>query len=190
MDMASSQELTALLLAWNGGDHVALEKLTPFVYEELHRLAKRYMAGERGNHTLQPTALVNEAFLRLIDWKNVHWQNRAHFVGAAANLMRRVLVDYARNRAYAKRGGAGVQITLDDALLASREKGVELLDLDRSLSRLEKIDARKARIVELRFFGGLTLEEAAEVLKVSPNTVSNDWNFAKTWLLRDMSHEG
>jgi len=187
--MASSQELTALLLAWNGGDQDALEKLTPFVYEELHRLAKRYMAGERWNHTLQATAVVNEAFLRLIDWKNVRWQNRAHFVGVAANLMRRVLVDYARTRAYDKRGGGGLQVTLNDALLASQEQGVELLDLDRALSRLEKIDARKAKIIELRFFGGLTVEETAEVLKVSPNTVSNDWNFAKTWLLRDMSHD-
>jgi len=183
--MASPEELTALLLAWNEGDQDALEHLTPFIYRELHGLAKRYMAGERGNHTLQATALVNEAFLRLIDWNKVRWQNRAHFVGVAARLMRRVLVDYARTRAYAKR--KGIQITLDDGLLASREKPVELLDLDRALSKLEKIDARKAKLVEMRFFGGLTVEEAAEVLKISPNTALNDWSFAKTWLFRDMN---
>ena len=186
--MATPQELTALLLAWNDGDHDALEKLTPFVYRELHSLAKRYMAGERGNHTLQATAVVSEAFLRLIDWNNVRWQNRAHFIGVAANLMRRVLVDYARTRAYAKRNH-GLQITFDEGLLASKEKTVELLDLDRALSKLEKIDARKARVVELRFFGGLTVEETAEVLKISPNTVLNDWSFAKTWLFREMSHQ-
>src|SRR5215831_17360185 len=186
--MASPQELTALLLAWNDGDQDALEKLTPFVYEELHRLAKRYMAGERWNHTLQATAVVNEAFLRLIDWKNVRWQNRAHFIGVAANLMRRVLVDYARTRGYAKRDG-GLQVSLDEGLLLSNSRTVELLDLDRSLSRLEKIDARKAKIVELRFFGGLTVEETAEALNISPNTVLNDWTFSKSWLLRDMSHQ-
>ena len=185
--MASPQELTALLVAWNDGDLDALEKLTPFVYRELHSLAKRYMASERGNHTLQATAIVNEAFLRLIDWKNVRWQNRAHFIGVACNLMRRVLVDYARSRGYAKRDG-GVQISLDEALLPSNPQTVELLDLDRSLSRLEKIDARKAKIVELRFFGGLTVEETAEVLKISPNTVLNDWTFSKSWLFRNMSH--
>lgn len=184
--MASPAELTALLAAWSDGDPDALEKLTPHVYRELHRLAKRYMAGERGNHTLQATAIVNEAFLRLIDWKNVRWQNRAHFIGVAANLMRRVLVDYARTRGYAKRDG-GVQISLDEALLPSIPKTVELLDLDRSLSRLEKIDARKAKIVELRFFGGLTLEETAEVLNISANTVLNDWTFSKSWLFRDMT---
>src|SRR5215831_21352722 len=131
--MASPQELTALLLAWNDGDQDALEKLTPFVYRELHSLAKRYMAGERGNHTLQATAVVSEAFLRLIDWKNVRWQNRAHFIGVTANLMRRVLVDYARTRGYAKRDG-GIQITLDEGLLASKEKAIDWFDLDRALS--------------------------------------------------------
>ena len=187
--MASPDELTKLLIAWNSGDPNALEKLTPFVYEELHRLAKRYMAGERSNHTLQATAVVNEAYLRLIDWQRVHWQNRAHFIGVAANLMRHILVDHARARGYAKRGGANIRITLDDALLATKEKGIELFDLDRALTRLEKIDARKAKTVELRFFGGLTVDETAEVLQVSPNTVLNDWDFAKTWLLRDMSHD-
>lgn len=180
-----SQQLTALLVAWNGGDHDALQKLTDCIYRELHSLAKRYMAGERGNHTLQATAVVNEAFVRLIDWKNVRWQNRAHFMGVAANLMRRVLVDYARTRGYAKRNG-GIQITLDDGLLASNARNIEFLDLDRALSKLEKMDVRKSKIVELRFFGGLTVEESAEVLNVSPNTVLNDWNFAKTWLVREI----
>jgi RNA polymerase sigma factor (TIGR02999 family) len=183
--MASSNELTALLIAWNNGDSKALQQLTPFVYRELHSLAKRYMAGERRNHTLQATAVVNEAFLRLIDWKNVQWQNRAHFVGIAANLMRRVLVDYARARGYAKREG-GIQVTLDEGMLTAKTTSVELMDLDRALSRLEEIDARKAKIVEMRFFGGLTVEETAEVMNVSPNTVLTDWNFAKTWLLREM----
>ena len=167
--MASPPELTALLVAWKAGDPDALEKLTPLVYRELHSLAKRYMAGERAHHTLQATAVVNEAFLRLIDWKNVQWQNRAHFIGVAANLMRRVLVDYARTRGYAKREG-GIQVTLDEGMLSAKPKNVELLDLDRALSRLEQIDARKAKVVEVRFFGGLTVEETAEVVNVSPNT--------------------
>jgi RNA polymerase sigma factor (TIGR02999 family) len=186
--MQPPHEVTALLAAWNAGDRSALEKLTPFVYDELHRLAKRYMAGERGHHTLQATALVNEAYARLIDWKNVDWQNRAHFIGTAAKLMRRVLVDYARSRTYDKRGGAAVKITLYDALLVSEEKSIDLLDLERALSRLEQIDQRKSKVIELRFFGGLTLEETAEVLNLSPNTVSNDWSFSKTWLLREMTH--
>ena len=187
--MASPNQLTQLLVAWTEGDKQALEELTPAIYDELRRLAKRYMAGERGGHTLQATALVNEAFIRLIDWKNVRWQNRAHFIGVAAQLMRRVLVDYARSRGYAKRGAAAVKVTLDEALIVSREKSAELLALDDALSRLEKVSERKCRVVELRFFGGLTVEETAEILKVSPNTVLNDWNFAKTWLLREISHE-
>ena len=186
MAMPSPHEITDLLAAWNAGDPNALEKLTPLVYDELHRLAKMYMAGERGHHTLQPTALVNEAYARLIGWKNVCWQNRAHFVRTAAKLMRRVLVDYARSRGYDKRGGAAVKITLYDALLISNEQSVDLLDLDRALSRLELLDQRKSKVVELRFFGGLTLEETAKVLSVSENTVLNDWNFAKTWLLREI----
>jgi RNA polymerase sigma factor (TIGR02999 family) len=186
--MQPPHEVTALLAAWNAGDRTALEKLTPFVYDELHRLAKRYMAGERTHHTLQATALVNEAYARLIDWKTVDWQNRAHFIGTAAKLMRRVLVDYARSRAYDKRGGAAVKITLYDALLVSEEKSIDLLDLERALTRLEQLDQRKSKVIELRFFGGLTLEETAEVLNLSPNTVSNDWSFSKTWLLREMNH--
>jgi RNA polymerase sigma factor (TIGR02999 family) len=145
------------------------------------------MAGERGNHTLQATAVINEAFLRLIDWKNVRWENRAHFMGVVAGLMRRVLVDYARSRGYQKRD-AGLQVTLDDGLATSKPKSVEVLDLDHALSRLEQMDPRKAKMVELRFFAGLTVEETAEALKISPNTVLNDWNFTKTWLFRQMNH--
>src|SRR5262249_13102564 len=150
----------------------------------------RYMAGERGHHTLQPTALVNEAYARLIDWKSVHWQNRAHFIGTAAKLMRRVLVDYARSRAYDKRGGEGIKVNIYVSQMGfkQKEKSIDLMDLDRALSRLEQLDGRKAKVVELRFFGGLTLEETAEVLSLSPNTVSNDWSFAKSWLLREMNH--
>jgi len=185
--MASSDQLTQLLVAWTEGDKRALEQLTPAIYNELRRLAKRYMAGERMAHTLQATALVNEAFIRLIDWKNVRWQNRAHFIGVAARLMRRVLVDYARSRGYAKRGAGSVQTTLDEALIVSKEKSAELLALDDALSRLEKLSERKCRVVELRFFGGLTAEETAEILKVSPNTVLNDWSFAKAWLLQEIS---
>lgn len=186
--MAPSQEVTQLLVAWSNGDERALEELTPRVYRELHRLAKRYMAGERIDHTLQATALVNEAYVRLIDWKNVQWQNRAHFVGVAAKLMRRVLVDFARSRGYAKRGGGAVKVTLEGAALVSKEKDAELLALDDALSRLNEVDERKCKVVELRFFGGLTVDETAEVLKLSPNTVLNDWNFAKSWLLREIAH--
>jgi RNA polymerase sigma-70 factor (ECF subfamily) len=185
--MAPSREVTELLVAWSGGDERALEELTPRVYRELHRLAKRHMAGERVDHTLQPTALVNEAYVRLIDWKNVHWQNRAHFMGVAARLMRRVLVDHARSRGYAKRGGGALKVTLDDTALVSKEKDAELLALDDALSRLSEMDERKCKVVELRFFGGLSVKETAEVLNVSPNTVLNDWDFAKSWLLREIS---
>jgi RNA polymerase sigma-70 factor (ECF subfamily) len=184
---APPDQLTQLLVAWTEGDERALEQLTPAVFKELHRLAKRYMAEERTGHTLQATALVNEAFMRLIDWKNVRWQNRAHFIGVGAKLMRRVLVDYARSRGSVKRGAGAVKVTLDEALIVSKDTSAELLALDDALLRLEKLSERKCKVVELRFFGGLTVEEAAEVLKVSPNTVQNDWNFAKTWLLREIS---
>jgi RNA polymerase sigma factor (TIGR02999 family) len=177
-----------LLVAWSDGDARALEELTPLVYKELYRLAKRYMAGERRDHTLQATALVNEAYIRLIDWKNVRWQNRAHFVGVAAGIMRRILVDVARSRRYAKRAGGQVRVALEDVQLASGERDLDLLALDNALIRLNEIDQRKSRVVELRFFGGLTTEETAEILKISPNTVSNDWVFAKSWLLRELSH--
>jgi RNA polymerase sigma factor (TIGR02999 family) len=183
------KSVTQLLVAWSGGDEKALEELTPLVYKELHRLAKRYMAGERPDHTLQASALVNEAYIRLIDWKNVRWQNRAHFVGVAARFMRRILVDSARSRRSAKRDGAAAKVPLEDVELGSKEKNLDLLTLDDALTRLSEIDPRKCSVVELRFFGGLTVEETAEVLKVSQNTVLNDWTFAKSWLLREMSHK-
>ena len=163
------------------------EKLTPLVYDELHRLARRYMAQERPGHTLQATALVNEAYLRLVDSRNVRWQNRAHFFAVSAQLMRRILVDFARSRHYQKRGGEAQRVSLDDALVVSRERGADLVALDDALQALAAVDPRKSQVVELRFFGGLTVEEAAEALAVSPDTVLRDWKFAKTWLLRELS---
>ena len=187
MSAASSQQVTQLLLAWSSGDVTALEKLTPLVYNELHRLARRYMAQERPGHTLQATALVNEAYLRLVDSRNVQWQNRAHFFAVSAQLMRRILVDFARSRHYQKRGGEAHQVSLDEALVVSWERGADLVALDDALQALADIDPRKSQVVELRFFGGLTVEEAAEALAVSLDTVMRDWKFAKTWLLRELS---
>src|SRR5215471_469158 len=169
MATPSSQEITQLLLAWSDGDQAALEKLTPLVYAELHRLAKGFMFGERPGHTLQTTALINEAYLRLIDWKNVRWQSRAHFFGVAAQVMRRILVDFARSRNYARRGGGTQRVALDDALKS-----------------LAEIDPRKSQVVELRFFGGLSAEEIAEVLKVSLRTVEREWSLARAWLYREL----
>ena len=186
---SSPKEVTELLLAWSQGDESALEKLIPLVHAELRRLAKRYMGRERAGHTLQTTALINEAYLRLIHSKNVRWQNRAHFFAVSAQLMRRILVDFARSRHYQKRGGGAQKVSLDQALDISDEKGAELIALDDALSALDKLDARKSRVVELRFFGGLSVEETAEVLKVSPDTVMRDWKMAKVWLLRAMSGE-
>jgi RNA polymerase sigma factor (TIGR02999 family) len=184
------QEITRLLLAWNGGDETALDKLVPFVYQELRRLARRQMRRERPGHTLQPTALVNEAFLRLVDLQGVQWQNRAHFFALCARLMRRILVDLARSRRYAKRGGEAQAVSLDPALLASPAHSTDLVALDDAVNALSKVDDRKGQVVELRFFGGLTVEESAEVLKVSPETVRRDWRLAKVWLLREMSRGG
>jgi len=181
------KEITRLLVAWGDGDQSALEELTPLVYEELHRLAHHYMGHERPNHTLQTTALVNEAYVRLIDWKNVRWQNRAHFFAVSAQLMRRILVDFARSRGYRKRGGGMRATTLDEAALVSDEKGTDLVALDEALLALAELDARQARVVELRFFGGLTNEEVAEVLKVSEGTVRRDWSLARAWLHRELS---
>jgi len=187
MTTPSPPEVTQLLLAWNQGDATALEQLIPLVYEELRRLAHRYMDGERPGHTLQTTALVNEAYLRLVDSSRVRWQNRAHFFAVAAQLMRRVLVDFARSRHYLKRGGAAQQVSLEEALMVSAERSAELLALDGALTALAASDARASQVVELRFFGGLSVEETAEVLKVSPETVKRDWNWAKVWLLRELS---
>ena len=186
---SSPQQVTELLQAWSQGDETALEKLIPLVHGELRRLAKRYMARERPGHTLQTTALINEAYLRLVNSKNVRWQNRAHFFAVSAQLMRRILVDFARSRNYQKRGGGAVQVSLVEALEASDERGADLIALDDALNTLAEVDARKSQVVELRFFGGLSVEETAEVLKVSPDTVMRDWKMAKVWLLREMSGE-
>ena len=186
MTAPASQEITQLLLAWSDGDQAALEKLTPLVYAELRRLAKGYMFGERPGHTLQTTALINEAYMRLIDWKNVRWQGRAHFFGVAAQVMRRILVDFARARHYAKRGGAAQQVSLDEAVTIHEDRSAELIALDEALKSLAEIDPRKSQIVELRFFGGLNAKETAEALKVSQRTVEREWNSARAWLYREL----
>lgn len=187
MPPTSPKEITRLLVAWCNGDQSALEQLTPLVYEELHRLAHHYMSHERPGHTLQTSALVNEAYVRLIDWKNVRWQNRAHFFSVSAQLMRRILVDFARSHGSRKRGGGTRVIGIDDAELISGDKGTDLVALDDALASLAELDARQSRVVELRFFGGLTIEETAEVLKVSPGTVRRDWSLARAWLHRELS---
>ena len=186
MAVPSSLEVTQLLLAWSQGEPAALEKLVPLVHAELSRLAHHYMAGERTGHTLQTTALVNEAYLRLVDSSQVRWQNRAHFMAVSAQLMRRILVDFARSRNYLKRGAGAQQVSLDEAMLISEAPDLDVVELDRALVQLAAVDARKSQVVELRFFGGLTEEEAAEVLKVSPETIRRDMRLAKTWLLREM----
>ena len=186
MAVPSSVEVTKLLLAWNQGEPAALEKLVPLVHAELSRLAHHYMAGERTGHTLQTTALVNEAYLRLVDSSQVRWQNRAHFMAVSAQLMRRILVDFARSRNYLKRGAGAQQVPLDEVMVISEAPDLDIVELDRALGELAAVDARKSQVVELRFFGGLTEEEAAEVLKVSPETIRRDMRLAKTWLLREM----
>jgi RNA polymerase sigma factor (TIGR02999 family) len=183
----SPKEVTQLLVAWRNGDQDARDELMPLVYQELHRLAHQYMSRERPGHTLQTSALVNEAFLRLADQRDVQWQNRAHFIGIAGQMMRRILVDYARNRGYAKRGGSALQVSLDEELIVSEERSAEVVALDDALQSLARLDERKSRLVELRFFGGLSIEETAEVLGVSPGTVMRDWTLAKAWLRREMS---
>src|SRR5262245_64077299 len=185
MAAAPPQDITELLLAWSEGNQDALKRLTPLVYGELHRLAHHYMAGERDGHTLQSTALVNEAYLRLVQTNRVQWQNRAHFFAVSAQLMRRILVDFARSRQYAKRGGKAPMLSLDDVPLAVLECA-ELVALDDALSALAAVDPRKSRMVELRFFGGLSVEETAEILKVSVETVMRDWRLAKVWLRREL----
>jgi RNA polymerase sigma-70 factor, ECF subfamily len=178
--------VTKLLRAWSDGDEGALERLTPLVEAELRRLARGYMGRERKDHTLEPTALVNEAFIRLIDARQIRWQDRAHFLGISARLMRRVLVDHARSRGYQKRGGGAEHITLDEALVASPEPDMNLLALDRALEEMAAVDGRKSRVIELRFFGGLSVEETAQVLHVSSDTVKRDWRLGKLWLLREL----
>jgi RNA polymerase sigma factor (TIGR02999 family) len=182
----SSQEITQLLVAWNNGDALALERLTPLVHAELHRLAQRYMAGERPGHVLQATALVNEAYMRLIDWKNVQWKNRAHFFGLAAQIMRRILVDFARAQRREKRGGDALRVSLSEAAGIAQEQRPDLVALDDALQALEGLDPRQARVVELCFFAGLSYKEAAEALNVSVGTVRRDLNLAQAWLYREL----
>ena len=189
MQTHSPNEITRLLTAWTDGDQSALEKLVPLVESELHRLAHHYMGRERPGHTLQTSALVNEAYIRLIDWKNVRWQNRAHFFAVSAQLMRRILVDFARERNYLKRGGGALQVSLAEAESLPLERNDDLVALDEALAKLSQFDDRKGRVVELRFFGGLSVREVAEVLKVSEETVMRDWRLAKVWLLRELGQE-
>jgi RNA polymerase sigma factor (TIGR02999 family) len=183
----SSQEVTRLLIAWSEGDQAALEKLIPLVYQELRRLAKLYLKRERPGHSLQTTALVHEAYLRLIDSSRVRWQNRAHFFAISAQLMRRILVDFARSRRYLKRGGEAQHVSLGEALDVAEARGAALVALDDALQALARIDERKSRVVELRYFGGLSVEETAEALKVSTETVKRDWRLARTWLRRELA---
>jgi len=186
MEEPRTHDVTGLLQAWSTGNEDALGKLVPLVYGQLHRAARRYMAGERSGHTLQATALINEVYLRLIDVRPTDWQNRAHFFALCAQLMRRILTDFARTRHYQKRGGAAPHIPFDEALLVSSQSDTDLVALDLALKRLALVDQRKSQVVELRFFGGLGVKETAEVLKVSNETVMRDWKMAKVWLLREL----
>jgi RNA polymerase sigma factor (TIGR02999 family) len=190
MDTASvsEQRVTELLVRWSQGDDVALADLTPLVYDELRRLAHRHMGGERSDHTLQTTALVNEAYLRLADQTNPRWQNRAHFFAVAARAMRRILVSHARSQQTQKRGRGALKVDLDEAALVSPEESKEIVDLHEALQQLASLDSRKAQVVELKYFGGLNYEEMAEVLKISPVTVRRDWRFAKAWLYTQLQN--
>ena len=181
-----SVDVTGLLVAWGHGDAVALEHLIPVVQSELHRIAERCMRQERGGHTLQATALVNEAYLRLVDVQRIDWQDRMHFLAISARVMRRILVDHARARNYQKRGGGAIRVTLNEELAGLHERGHDLVALDDALDALAATDERKSRVVELRFFGGLSVEETASVLKVSAETVMRDWRLAKAWLFREL----
>jgi RNA polymerase sigma-70 factor, ECF subfamily len=183
---AALGDVSKLLVAWTGGEQSALDKLTPIVYHELHRLARRYMKGERPGHSLQTTALVNEAYLRLVDYKRMQWQNRAHFFAVSAQVMRRILVEHAR-RHNLKRGGAVQHVSLEEAAQVGGDRPADLVALDEAMHALARLDARKVQVVEMRFFGGLSVEETAEVLKVSPVTVMRDWSTAKAWLYRELT---
>jgi RNA polymerase sigma factor (TIGR02999 family) len=186
MSAPSKNEVSQLLVDWRSGDKAALDKLIPLVHQELRRLARHYLRGERIGHTLQPTALVNEAYLRLIDYRDIQWQNRAHFFAVAAQLMRRILVDHARSRNYAKRGGAQQKLSLSKADRFANKRDVDLVALDDALKTLAAMNEQQSRLVELRFFGGLTIEETAEVLGVSHATVERDWAVARAWLRREI----
>lgn len=186
----SPQQITQMLKDWSNGDQSARDQLIPLVYEELRRMAHQHMKKERPGHTLQTSALVHEAFVRLVDQSDVQWQNRAHFFGIAAQMMRRILVDYARGRNYAKRGGGARQVSLEDVAIVSAERAADVVALDEALTSFASVDQRKSQIVELRFFGGLSIEETAAVLSVSPGTVMRDWTLAKAWLRREMTADG
>jgi RNA polymerase sigma factor (TIGR02999 family) len=184
---ASPSDVTRLLQAWSAGNRGALDELTPVVYAELHRLARINLRGERADHSLQATALVNEAYVRLVGQTRIRWESRAHFFGTAAQLMRRILVDHARRRQSLKRGGLATRVELDDALGAAEERSIDVLALDQALERLAVLDARQSQLVVLRFFGGLTIEEVAEVLEISPATAKREWTTARVWLRRELS---
>jgi RNA polymerase sigma-70 factor (ECF subfamily) len=187
MTAPSPQSITQLLKAWRNGEQQALDQLISLVYAELHRLAHRYMRRERSGHTLQPTALVHEAYERLVDLKDVSWQNRAHFFGVSAQLMRRILVDYARSRRYTKREGQWLQVPLNESVALFHDRQTDIVALDDALRELAEIDPRKSRVVEMRFFGGLSIKEVAEVLNISEESVQRDWRLAKAWLLLELS---
>ena len=189
MALLSQRQISQLLIDWSDGDKTALDKLIPLVYQELKRLARYHMRRERANHTLQTSALVNEAYVRLVDYKKMRWQDRSHFFAVAAQAMRRILVDYARNRSRAKRGGETRQVSLDEAATLAGDKAGELVALDAALMKLAEFDPRKSQIVELRYFGGLSIEETAEVVGVSPVTVKREWSTAKIWLHREVNRE-
>jgi RNA polymerase sigma factor (TIGR02999 family) len=184
----STHNITLMLKQLNEGNQDVVSELVPLLYDELRRLAATYLRRERGDHTLQPTALVHEAYLRLVDQKEVHWQNRSHFFGIAAQQMRRILLDYARSHKAAKRGGLAGKLSLEQVMVAAHDNSGDIVALDETLSRLEAIDSQQAKIVELRVFGGLTVEEVAEVLSISPATVKRDWSMAKAWLTRELKH--
>ena len=187
MTQPRQHEITQLLAEWSDGNQSALDELYPLVYNELHRLARRYMSRERKGHTLQTTALINEAYVRLVDQKNVHWANRSHFFAISAQIMRRILIDHARRHAYAKRGGGAQQVSLEEVAAVTPDPGKELVRLDEALKSLAEMDPRRSQVVEMRYFGGLNNEEIAGVLKISANTVTRDWNMARAWLYQQLS---
>lgn len=189
-EKSSPSDVTRLLQAWSAGNRGALDELMPVVYAELHRLARAHLRGERADHTLQATALVNEAYIRLVDQTRIRWESRAHFFGTAAQLMRRILVDHARRRRSQKRGGDATRVELDEALWAAEERAIDVLTLDAALERLAALDARQSRLVVLRFFGGLTIDEVASVLEISPATAKREWATAKAWLRRELASQG
>ncbi len=189
MKEESPKEITQLLNNWSNGDELALEQMMPLVYEELRKMARQYMQSQRSDHTLQPTALIHEMYVKLAGAHEQSWKNRAHFFGVAATAMRHILVDYVRRRGYEKHGGKLARVELDESIIVSTERAAGLIELDEALKKLAALDERKGRVVELKYFGGLDNEEIAEVLKVTTKTVTRDWHFARTWLLRELSHQ-